>query len=208
VKKTNQIFLWLFICISTCLNVAKAQNFDYKTVKTLNTENMPAWDTFNEGVSFSVYPAMPLTVGGIWCYGHYKKDKEMKRNAWRSLATICGANGGSIILKMIIHRDRPYVTYPNDIVKRTHSGPYSFPSGHSAAAFATATSLSLSTKKWEVAVPSFLYAGLVGYSRMRLGVHYPSDVTAGAVIGIAGGIIVWKLDQWLFKKPASQGTIE
>jgi membrane-associated phospholipid phosphatase len=103
-------------------------------------------------------------------------------------------------LKVIVKRDRPFVTYPNDIIQRTKVSSFSFPSGHTTSAFATATALSLSTKKWQVIVPSYLYAGFVGYSRMRLGVHYPSDVLAGALIGTATGFLVWKIDKWIRKK--------
>jgi membrane-associated phospholipid phosphatase len=51
------------------------------------------------------------------------------------------------------------------------------------AAFALATSLSLSYPKCYIIVPSFAWASSVGYSRMDLGVHYPSDVLAGAIVG-------------------------
>src|SRR5690606_16926546 len=97
-------------------------------------------------------------------------------------------------------RPRPFVKYPIDIIKRDHAGKYSFPSGHTSSAFATATILSLSYKKWYVTGPSFLYAGLVGYSRMRLGVHYPTDVLGGLIIGVGAGLLTWKLDQVFFNK--------
>jgi len=57
------------------------------------------------------------------------------------------------------------------------------PSGHTSTAFATATALTLQYPKWYVIAPSYVYAGLVGYSRMHPGVHHPSDVLAGALIG-------------------------
>ena len=78
-------------------------------------------------------------------------------------------------LKFAINRKRPFVTYP-DIEKIASAGSKSFPSGHTSDAFATATSLSLAFPKWYVITPSFVWACAVGYSRMDLGVHYPSDV--------------------------------
>jgi undecaprenyl-diphosphatase len=128
----------------------------------------------------------------------------MMRSGIKSGLAIGMAGGISIIIKKIINRPRPFVTYPNDVTQRTKTGPYSFPSGHSTAAFATATALSLSTKKWEIAVPSFAYAAMVAYSRMRLGVHYPSDVLAGSAIGIGSGFIVWQADKWFRKRQASK----
>jgi undecaprenyl-diphosphatase len=76
----------------------------------------------------------------------------------------------------------------------------SFPSGHTSVAFSTATSLYLAYPKWYVAVPAFTYAASVGYSRMYLGVHYPSDVLAGAVIGAGSAWLMYKANKWLFKK--------
>jgi membrane-associated phospholipid phosphatase len=189
-------FIFLFAMITFHTN---AQNADVRFLKACNATDMPVWDKTMEGVSFSVYPAMPASVIGIWSYGYYKKDQEMMRNGYKGALTIGLANGVSILLKSTIRRDRPFVTYPNDIIKRTHAGPLSFPSGHTTAAFATATALSLSAKNWQVAVPSYLYAGLVGYSRMRLGVHYPSDVLAGALIGIGSGFLVWQVDKLIRK---------
>ena len=174
-----------------------SQNAEVRFLKSCNKPNMPIWDKTMEGVSFSVYPAMPLTVGGIWAYGYFNKDHEMMRNGYKSAIAISFANGLSYGLKAAIKRDRPFVTHPNDITQKTHVGPLSFPSGHTTAAFATATALTLSTKKWQFAVPAYVYAGLVGYSRMRLGVHYPSDVLGGMIIGIGSGLLTWQIDKWI-----------
>jgi undecaprenyl-diphosphatase len=63
-----------------------------------------------------------------------------------------------------------------------------------------ATSLSLATKKWYVAVPAYLWASGVAYSRMYLGVHYPSDLLGGIVIGIGTSFLTWKIDQLILSK--------
>jgi membrane-associated phospholipid phosphatase len=115
-----------------------------------------------------------------------------------AVASVLNA-GVTNALKYSINRDRPYVTYP-DITKKAKGGSPSFPSGHTSTAFATATSVSLSYPKWYIIVPSYLYAGAVAYSRMDLGVHYPSDVLAGAVIGTGCAYITWKVNQKLLIK--------
>jgi membrane-associated phospholipid phosphatase len=91
-------------------------------------------------------------------------------------------------MKFSFDRSRPFVTYPNDITKYTKAGSKSFPSGHTSMAFATATSISLMYPKWYIIAPSFLWASSIGYSRMYLGVHYPSDVLAGALLGAGSSI--------------------
>ena len=87
------------------------------------------------------------------------------------------------VLKYSIDLPRPYVLYPF-IEKLGSGGSPSFPSGHTADAFAFAMAASLVWRKWQIVIPVFIWAALVGYSRMCLGVHFPSDVIAGALIGI------------------------
>lgn len=181
-----------------------SQNTDIDILRTINRNDMPCWDNTMKGVSFSVYPVMPASVIGIWTHGYINKDKALMRNGYRSAVSIAFAVAVTTGLKYTVNRARPYSTYPYDIIKRDHSGPYSFPSGHTTVAFATATALSLSYKKWYVTVPSFAYAGLVGYSRMRLGMHYPSDVLGGIFIGIGSGLLTWQIDKNMQKRKTTQ----
>jgi len=172
-----------------------AQNSELNMLRSLNKNEMPCWDKTMKGVSFSVYPVMPVSVAGIWSHGYFTKDPVMMRNGYKSAITIGLAVGLSTGIKYAVKRTRPFVEYPNDIIQRDKVGPLSFPSGHTTAAFATATAVSLSYKKWYITVPSYVYAGFVGYSRMRLGVHYPSDVLGGMIIGIGCGFLTWQLDR-------------
>ena len=85
-------------------------------------------------------------------------------------------------IKKIVRRPRPF----NGRVKINavyHPGSTSFPSGHSSSSFTTATALSQVYSKWYVIAPAYLWAGAMGYSRMYLGVHYPTDVATGALLG-------------------------
>ena len=106
----------------------------------------------------------------------------MKEKALEMIAAAAVNMGTTLIIKYSVNRDRPFITYP-DITRKTSAMTPSFPSGHTSTAFNAATSLSLAYPEWYVIVPSCAWAGTVGYSRMHLGVHYPSDVLAGAVIG-------------------------
>jgi membrane-associated phospholipid phosphatase len=74
------------------------------------------------------------------------------------------------------------------------------PSGHTSSAFSTATSLSLNFRKWYVVAPAYTYAAAVGYSRMYLGVHYPSDVLVGALLGSGTAYLTWKINKKLQNK--------
>ena len=54
--------------------------------------------------------------------------------------------------------------------------------------------------KWYIIAPSFAWASAVGYSRMHLGVHYPSDVAVGAIIGSGSAYLSYKANKWINKK--------
>jgi len=192
----KKLILILFIAHQ---GFSQSQNLDFSMLRAINKNEHPNWDKTMKITSNSVYPAMAVAPGSLFLSGYINDDKIMMRNGIKTGVAI----GFNMLLtsglKYAINRPRPYVQYPDDIVKRTHSGKYSFPSGHTSTAFATATALTLSTKKWYVALPSYAYACAVGYSRMRLGVHFPSDVLGGMVIGIGSSLLVFQIDKWMQK---------
>lgn len=98
-------------------------------------------------------------------------------------------------LKGLIDRDRPFTTYPG-IEKLSSGGDSSFPSGHTLEAFAVAAAISLLFSRKKFIIPVYTWSIMVAYSRMALGVHYPSDVVAGILIGTLIGWFV----PWIFKR--------
>lgn len=162
-----------------------SQNIDIRTLRAINSpEDLPSDGFFRAVSNANIYvtTGVPVTMAVAGLIGH---DDELLRNAAVVAVGSVVDIGLTYALKYTVKRDRPFETY-TDIVNKSGK-PFdndpSFPSGHSASAFAAATGLSLSYPEWYVIVPSYLYAGTVAYSRMHLGVHYPSDVLAGAVIG-------------------------
>jgi membrane-associated phospholipid phosphatase len=189
----------LTLLIAFCL-AARGQNPDVNILKTLNAGNAPGWDNTMAGLSYIVPIIAPAQVVSLWTYGAIKKDRKVIKDGHRSAATIILAMSLSTVLKYSIERERPFDAFPDEITQRDYPETFSFPSGHTTSAFATATAMSLSCRKWYVTVPSYTYAGLVAYARMRLGVHYPTDVLAGMIIGTGSGLLIWQLDKMIVKK--------
>ncbi len=96
---------------------------------------------------------------------------------------------GNLILKNAIARIRPYDRIPDLILLAKKPHDFSFPSGHTSFSFSCATALLFTVPK-EKRLPAVLLvilAALIGFSRLYLGVHYPTDVLAGAVLGCLCG---------------------
>jgi membrane-associated phospholipid phosphatase len=183
-----------------------SQNIDIELLRAINSpETLPS-DKFFQFVSNSagyLVVGIPVTMVTV---GLVKHDDKLLRSAGATIGAAIISFGITTALKYSINRERPFVTYP-DIVQKSGAGSPSFPSGHTSSAFSTATSLSLAYPKWYVIVPSFTWAGTVGYSRMHLGVHYPSDVLAGALIGAGSAWLCYevnrKLNKNVRKKPCN-----
>ena len=113
----------------------------------------------------------------------------------------------NVALKNLIERPRPYnldaevwtnagyeYIWPN-LIKQSSS--WSFPSGHTStsigAAFAMLLGCLKNKKFLAIGIPTLILSFLIGFSRIYVHVHYPTDVIAGAVVGIVGGLIAYLL---------------
>jgi undecaprenyl-diphosphatase len=133
-----------------------------------------------------VNAAIPI---GVLVDGLVRNDEPTKRNGLYMTVSVATTYLLNLAIKQLVRRPRPFLT-DTRLVPVYRPGEYSFPSGHTSSAFSVVTSLSRCYPKWYVIAPSFLWAAGVGYSRMYLGVHYPTDVTGGAILG-AGTAFAW-----------------
>ena len=104
------------------------------------------------------------------------------------IALTCGLIITNLCIKNAVARIRPYETIEGLYSMIGVMKDWSFPSGHTTASFAAATALAMSLGK-KFGIPALILAALIALSRLYVGVHYPSDVLAGAIIGTLCGII-------------------
>ncbi len=122
---------------------------------------------------------MDALVAGSVLTGFFApgEGRTAKEETWNQAEAFALSEGVTTILKVTANRRRP------------DGGSHSFPPGHSTAAFAAATLLWRNSGPW-VGVPAAAVAAAVAYSRVEAGRHYPSDVLAGAAIGVlCAGIV-------------------
>ena len=189
----------IFLCLALCFTITiSAQNADINTLKTINGWHIHG---VSRGLSASgiILPVGIPTAMGI--YALIKKDQPLLKDAVYIGTSVIEAVGITYATKHIVGRDRPFVKYPDKI--HAYGAPDadspSFPSGHTAAAFSLATSLSITYPKWYVIAPSAVWACGVGVARMNQGVHYPSDVLTGAAIGVGCAFANVYINRWLNK---------
>jgi membrane-associated phospholipid phosphatase len=198
------LFLSLFF---TNAPTVSAQNFDINTVKSINGNASSFKTDFFKADAQSVTVVNIAAPVGVFVAGLVKHNNQLKKDAAYMAGTFILSSIVTNVSKQIFKRNRPYVDYPLSVTKRDAGGGYSFPSGHTSAAFTTATSLSLYFPKWYVIAPAYLWAGSVAYARVYQGVHYPSDVFAGAIVGAGSAWLGWKVQKWIDKKQHSKKTV-
>lgn len=102
-------------------------------------------------------------------------------------------------IKNVLARPRPYITFPEVIPMVGIPSKYSFPSGHTGFAFSVALSFCKYLPK-KYCVISLVISALVGFSRLYLGVHYPSDVLAGVVVGFVASGLAYYIVEFIREK--------
>jgi membrane-associated phospholipid phosphatase len=158
------------------------QKWDEHVLETLSMERTEAqtglW-RFVSNANTYVNAGVPV---GVLLAGFIKNDPQTKQNGAYIAVSTATSYLLDFVIKKLVRRPRPFITDIR-LVPVYRPGDYSFPSGHTSSSFGTMTAFSRAYPKWYVIGPSFLWAASVGYSRMYLGVHYPTDVAAGAVLG-------------------------
>lgn len=177
-----------------------AQNWDIETLQRINSNENVFLKNYSRVTSETmpyISIGTPLVMSAI---ALVEKDDKLLKNALYVGASLAVDITFTYALKVGVSRQRPYVTYPDLVRPYKIMSDRSFPSGHTSVAFALATSLTMKYPKWYVIAPFYFWAASVGYSRMNLGVHYPTDVMAGAVLGAGSAYLTYVLNECFWKK--------
>ncbi len=198
-KKINSLLLLasgMLLC-TACVN-GQTDNFDVRTVKKIQQNRTAGKTSFFKTMSGTAVPVSGGIPFVLFVKGMIGENKAEKKEAVYMAQSAAVTTILTFGMKELFNRPRPAEHDPSIIaLKNAQNG--SFPSGHTSIAFSTATSLSIIYPKWYVIVPSYTWASLVGYSRLYMGVHYPTDVIAGAIVGGGSAWLSYKLNKWMHK---------
>src|SRR5690242_12966950 len=143
----------------------RGQNVDIDVLKDINLHRPVSLDPAFLALTRTSEPLSVALPVGMFAAGLISKNSDLEYNSIEMAGALAVTAVLTEGLKYAVQRPRPYVTYPFIENVRTESDP-SFPSGHTAIAFATATSLSLHYRHWYILVPAWTWAAAVAYSRL------------------------------------------
>lgn len=180
-RKSNHIFIcvFLFLGIVSNLTLAKEESniflrIDHRLFDDIYDEPPEITGLNQTMTGFTKWGDTKVILGMVLFLSAFGNE-QLQNTAKLSTASIIGTGTTIFCLKHIVGRERP--------LKRDEKT--AFPSGHAGFSFTLATVIGSKYPKWRI--PLYLWATMVGISRIYLGRHYPSDVIAGALIGTAVG---------------------
>ena len=123
-----------------------------------------------------------------------------KQTRKAGVSALCAMLIGLVVvnftIKPLVARARPWLVIENFVNLVPEHDPNSFPSGHTNAAFAFAIAVCMSAPRKWMKITAVCMAAVMGLSRLYVGVHFPSDVLVGAIVGSLCGLA----GAWIVKK--------
>lgn len=146
--------------------------------------------------NFGEFEFLLLIIIAAILYAQITRRKTLKKVAIIALAALLFSDAIAFVLKHMVHETRPFMSLDNVRLLVREDDLNSFPSGHTTSTVAVVTALILNMKELSkkhyliLDIVLVIFAVLIGFSRMYVGVHYPGDVLAGAVIGLIGAFTI------------------
>ncbi|XRO76933.1 phosphatase PAP2 family protein [Methanocaldococcus sp. 10A] len=178
-----------FLAVAYFGDILENVNINIWLFYLINSHYNSILDTIMPIISKTVYPLIAITVLIILI--------KNRKFGIKLIFVLFLAAVIAFSLKYLINEPRPYLVLENVHLLCYEGYEPSFPSGHTTLAFTLATSLLYYSRK--IGLLFLIWAILVAYSRVYVGVHYPFDIFAGIIIGILCGYII-KIDKSKLKK--------
>jgi undecaprenyl-diphosphatase len=165
---------------------------DFTLVKDINGLAVDS-DTFEDVLRFFALDAQYFFVALLavlfLARGKWRSENARHGVVAAGLAAVI-ALGVAHVLTMAWDRPRPFVSHPDAIhLFISHPADSSFPSDHATAAFAIAVSILLRSRR--AGLFALAMAIVLAVARVAVGVHYPSDVLVGALVGTGAALLLW-----------------
>lgn len=188
--------------ISLVDSLRDPENFDEQLLIDINAigyDDYPALDFTMSAFTHSIYASAVIVPAGLYGVGWWTDDRHMAIAGMNTVLSEITAGLTTQLAKTIIRRNRPYQSLRKVRLPTGEEIGTSFPSGHSSVAWALSTSLMIAYPKWYVIVPAALYSTTVSLSRPYVGVHYPTDILVGAVIGAGSAFLIKAIEPLITK---------
>jgi len=193
--------------IRFCADEPAGSSLDVRGLALVYCTSQPVVTVPLQGAHATARPVFYGAVPAAWVGAAVTQDQSAVAAAYRLTLTQGVTYGLVMGVKHIVGRPRPYVHRPLEARAERHDPPapgdahLSFPSGHASLSAALVTSWSLSHPQWYVIGSGALWATGVALSRVHLGVHYPSDILAGAVLGVGVAVLVDQIRRHVTPSP-------
>lgn len=171
-------------------------SIDVKVFRAFNNIQSKFVNSFVNITNESIVPVIISVPVGLYIGSRIDNNHYGENSAVLLALSEITTSAATQLIKIIVKRPRPFRTLNKVYLTDTNSvkGSYSFPSGHSSSSFAIATSLTLRYPDNPVLIVGcYTYATLVALGRIYWGVHYPSDVLAGMLIGAGCAALIYSL---------------
>lgn len=176
-------------------------NFDVRLFRSINNSRSPLKTKVLNTFDNSMLPVALMLPPSLFIFSRVKRNTYDENSAYLLFSSEFTNFAVTFGIKTFFKRARPL-----NALKNVHSkgmpilDVYSFPSGHTSTSFAMATMFALRYPDYpQVYAPMYVWGFIIAYARPYFGMHYPSDLLAGALIGTGSSVLVYSLRKELFR---------